>query len=209
MYFALAFILSYLAGSIPFAYLAGKLFKKVDLREVGSGNVGTNNVYREVGWTPALLVFIADCAKMGIPLLILRLLSVPTWVEVSCALLIIAGHNWPIWLNFQGGRGMLVILVASGIIVPLETLVILGILLYGILTSTLALMCGVSLLVWPLLAIAYHQPLAVVFFTVGVMVLGFARRLQGSPAIAGLAYPRMRREVITNRLLYDREVTPH
>ena len=64
-------VIAYLAGSIPFAYLAGKLFKGIDLREHGSGNLGATNVFRVMGWKIATLVMVLDMAKGALPVLLL------------------------------------------------------------------------------------------------------------------------------------------
>src|SRR6476646_90805 len=64
-------LIAYLAGSIPFAYLAGKLFRGIDLRAHGSGNLGATNVFRVMGWKIATVVMILDMAKGALPVLLL------------------------------------------------------------------------------------------------------------------------------------------
>ncbi len=199
-------VLGYLAGSIPFAYIAGKL-KGIDLTKTGSGNLGTSNVFHQVGKVPGVAVFFADCAKIGILLLLMRLTGAGMWEESLAATGVIAGHNWSVFTRFKGGRGMTVTLIASGILMPWETLFILGILGYGFFTKALALFCGVSLLTWPVLAIIHGQHFSRVFFALSALMLGVARRLQGSPELDKRPALISTKELIISRLLYDRE--PH
>jgi len=201
--------LSYLVGSIPFAYLAGKILAGKDLRFVGSGNLGTSNVFHEVSKKAGVAVFFLDCAKMGLTLLALRLIGTPFIIQSLCALAVMAGHNWSIFTGFKGGRGMAVTLIGSLIILPWETLVILAILLYGTITKLLSLYCGIALISWPIMALLRGEPWEWCLFAFGVMVLAFARRLQGSPEVS--PYPRELvplKKVIISRLIFDREYLP-
>jgi acyl phosphate:glycerol-3-phosphate acyltransferase len=201
--------IAYLIGSIPFAYLAGRVLARKDLRLVGSGNLGASNVYKEVGHAAGAAVFFADCAKAGLTLLVLRLLGAPLLAQSLAALAVIAGHNWSVFTRFKGGRGVAVILVSTCILLPYEAIIILGILAFGFFTGTLAMYCGIALCVLPLLAIGFDRPASLVLFATGAFLLGMTRRLQGSPEVsaAGAGYYG-RRTVIASRLLYDREFRP-
>lgn len=202
-------IAGYLIGAIPFAFLAGKLVAGKDLRYEGTGNLGTSNVFHEVGKAAGVTVFFLDCAKMGLTLLVMRSLGLPLWAQSLAALAVIIGHNWSVFVGFKGGRGMAVTLVGAAILLPWETLIVLGILGIGTFTRTLALTCGIALIAWPLLAIWRGEPTSLVVFAVGACVLGFARRLQGSPEVAEEGpVPVRRRDVLISRLLFDREVQP-
>lgn len=99
---------SYLLGCIPFGLLVGKWWKGIDIRQFGSGNIGASNVWRTLGPAAAVVVFVLDTAKGGAAVVVTRLVGVnvpPTWVMVA-ALCCIAGHNWSVFLRFQGGRGV-------------------------------------------------------------------------------------------------------
>ena len=109
----LAAILSYILGSIPTGYMAGKLLKGVDLRNVGSGNLGTTNVYRSLGWAPALLVFAVDVLKGLLPVVFLPGLVIKSGADdfvlvyqILLGLMAIAGHVWSVFLSFKGGKGV-------------------------------------------------------------------------------------------------------
>ena len=99
-------LISYLAGSIPFAYLAGKLFKGIDLREHGSGNLGATNVFRVMGWKIASVVMLLDMAKGALPVLLLPPKFAPTdpvlWA-IAFGVAAIVGHVRSIFLLWKGG----------------------------------------------------------------------------------------------------------
>ncbi|WP_010273885.1 glycerol-3-phosphate 1-O-acyltransferase PlsY [Paenibacillus senegalensis] len=105
-YFA-AFVLSYLLGSVSFSFFAGKLLKGIDIRKHGSGNAGATNTLRILGTGPAILVLALDVLKgIGAVWIGKWLGDGNTWIPVICGLLVIAGHNWPVFFGFKGGKGI-------------------------------------------------------------------------------------------------------
>lgn len=109
---AAAIVLAYLSGSIPSAYLAGRWVKGVDLRAIGSGNLGTTNVYRELGVGPALIVLAVDMLKGFAPVYLLPGLiaarsGMPVdplrWWGIGCAVAAVLGHAKPVFLLWRGG----------------------------------------------------------------------------------------------------------
>ena len=105
-------ILAYLLGAIPFGLLIA-LAKGVDIRAVGSGNIGATNVFRAVGKGWGILAFTCDTLKGFISVSVLPLLAKTLWafdggavLPLVCACLAIAGHNWPVYLRFKGGKGV-------------------------------------------------------------------------------------------------------
>jgi len=112
MYLAIGIVLNYLIGSIPTAYIFGRLLKGIDIRQYGSGNVGATNAMRVLGKGVGITVLALDIVKGFLPLLLMgdffasgvRLSSEITYIilGVSC----ICGHNWTIFLNFKGGKGI-------------------------------------------------------------------------------------------------------
>lgn len=107
------FLLAYLMGSLPTAFIAGKIARSIDIREHGSGNVGATNVFRVLGakWGSAVLVI--DIAKSFLAVLICGPLIQEAWntVPISVLLLLtgmsaIAGHIWTPFLRFAGGKGV-------------------------------------------------------------------------------------------------------
>jgi glycerol-3-phosphate acyltransferase PlsY len=107
MYYIIAIILSYLLGSISFSYLAGKFLKGIDIREHGSGNAGATNTLRVLGKGPGFTVFLLDIFK-GVLAVWIAAWMVPDTikVEILCGIAVVIGHNWPIFFNFKGGKGI-------------------------------------------------------------------------------------------------------
>ena len=99
-------LVGYLLGSLPFGLMAGRLVKGVDVRDFGSGSTGSTNVQRTVGTPAAVVVLLLDTAKSVLAVLLARLFSDAPGVEVAAALAAIAGHNWPVFIGFKGGRGI-------------------------------------------------------------------------------------------------------
>jgi len=100
-----ALLLAYLFGSIPGGMIAGAIYR-VDLRKVGSGNIGATNVQRVLGWGPAIAVALFDIFKGGIAVWVARLLGVEGWLLGGVAVAAVLGHNFSIFLRFSGGKGV-------------------------------------------------------------------------------------------------------
>lgn len=117
-------ILGYLIGSIPNGLIIGNQLYGVDLRQFGSKNIGATNAFRTLGLWPAIWVFLTDAAKGVIAVYLAGVI-----VGTPIALLIggiasIAGHNWSIFLNFTGGRGVATGLGVIAVLVPKVTILI-------------------------------------------------------------------------------------
>ena len=97
-------LLSYLSGSIPFGFLVTKIFGKIDVRNIGSGNIGATNVLRTGNKFLALITLILDILKGFVPVFI-SAKYFPELIELSCILAFL-GHLFPIWLKFKGGKGV-------------------------------------------------------------------------------------------------------
>jgi len=102
---AIAIIGAYLLGSVPSAYIAGRLRKGIDIREVGSRNMGAMNVFYKVGIVPGLLVLAVDIGKGAAAVALAHWLGVPLIVEFLAGATAVLGHSFPVWLKFRGGRG--------------------------------------------------------------------------------------------------------
>jgi len=109
----LAITISYLAGSIPTAYIFGRWLKGIDIRKFGSGNVGATNALRILGKGAAIVILLLDILKGFLPVLFLGDLIAAKSTSVSQEFLLIilglaciCGHNWTIFLGFKGGKGV-------------------------------------------------------------------------------------------------------
>jgi glycerol-3-phosphate acyltransferase PlsY len=110
--FFLSLLISYLLGSIPFTQIVAKLVKNVDLRQVGSHNVGGRNLTRQLGLVWGVIGGAGDVAKGAAAILAAQFLGVPFPLILFNGPAAVAGHNWPIWLKFRGGKGVLTALGA-------------------------------------------------------------------------------------------------
>jgi glycerol-3-phosphate acyltransferase PlsY len=99
--------IAYLLGSIPSAYLIGRWFKGIDIREVGDGRMGTAETYRRVGFGGSVVVFIMDVGKGLGAMMLARLMGLPLGALIFVGLAAVVGHNWSIFLGFKGGKGAL------------------------------------------------------------------------------------------------------
>lgn len=119
----LSTVLSYLIGAIPTGYLFGKFLKGIDIRQHGSGNMGATNVLRVLGKGPGAAVLILDIVKGVIPTtLIAGLFNMESIAaRVFLGVVAVAGHNWTVFLNFKGGKGIatsLGVLIGLTIAIP-------------------------------------------------------------------------------------------
>src|SRR5689334_15894316 len=97
---------AYLLGAIPNGWVVARLWKHIDIRDYGSGNVGASNVLRHVGKRAAVMVALGDILKGFIPPMVAVGLGRPLEVVVLAGLIAIIGHNWSVLLRFSGGRGV-------------------------------------------------------------------------------------------------------
>ncbi len=121
----LVLVFSYLIGSIPFGYIVGR-FKGIDIRQHGSGNIGTTNVWRTLGPLFGVLVFICDAAKGIIGVMLGRYTGIEG-IELLTGLAALAGHSWPIFLGFHGGK---IVATGAGVLMalsPLTLVIVLGV----------------------------------------------------------------------------------
>jgi glycerol-3-phosphate acyltransferase PlsY len=172
----LSLLLGYLLGSIPSGYLAGRWCRGIDLRTIGSGSTGATNVLRSVGKGPALVVFLVDVAKGTAAVLLARAISqdatLANWIEVGAGLAALAGHIWPAWLGFKGGKA-----VATGFGMFLGLAWPVGLACFGVFLAVFSISRIVSLasviaaISLPLLMVAGSDSQANVLIALVAMVL--------------------------------------
>ncbi len=119
---ALWLLASYFVGAIPTSYLAGRLFRGIDLREHGSRNLGATNVYRTLGWRYAIPVGLVDIAKGAVPVLVFGpQVSDSQLFALACGLAAILGHVFSVFVRFRGGKG---VATAAGVMLGLAPMAI-------------------------------------------------------------------------------------
>jgi len=203
----LYFIGAYLLGSLPTAYLAGRWLRGVDVRDYGSGNVGGNNAGAVIGLWALVLVGLIDIGKALLPAwLALGPLDLGPGAAVLAGLCATAGHDWSIFLNFYGGRGV------SGVLGTL-----LAVFPWGAALVLLALFAGwrlkntagssVGLLALPLASVALGMAPAVTWGCLAMIAITALKRLEANrrPLPPGDA----RWDVIWRRLWLDRDIDDH
>lgn len=123
-------LLFYLIGSIPFGYIIVKLFAHVDIRAVGSGNIGATNVGRVLGKWGFIVVFVLDFLKGYVPIKIIYIYYGESYLLLLIAFSIILGHMFTIFLKFKGGKGVATGLGIFAALDPFAT--ILGVIVFGL-----------------------------------------------------------------------------
>jgi len=129
-------LLAYLLGSVLGSLLVGRL-RGVDIREQGSGNAGGTNALRTQGWRFALGVVVIDVGKallavgalpgMSLPLVGLDPSLDRSWLRVACAAAVVAGHVYPVWYEFRGGKGAATLLGAVAVLAPVALIPVIAV----------------------------------------------------------------------------------
>jgi len=130
---------AYLVGAVPFGLIIARLFGVTDIRARGSGNIGATNVWRVVGLKAALWVYLLDIGKGVIVILAARqvdqALLLPDLFLISCAVAVVLGHVFPVYLGFRGGKGVNTALGAMAALLPFESAVCVTVFLLVVLVS--------------------------------------------------------------------------
>ena len=124
----LAVVVAYLMGSIPFAQLLSQR-RGVDLRRVGSGNVGATNVLRTLGVRTAVLAMVLDAVKGTVAVLVAQRLTSGVTPPVAAGLASMIGHVYPVWLRFRGGKGVATAAGAFAVLTPAAMAIAAGVFL--------------------------------------------------------------------------------
>jgi len=164
----------YLLGSIPFGYIMGKLFKKVDIREFGSGNIGASNALRILGPSLASLVIIGDVGKGILSIYLVKYLNIDSSLILAIAgLVVICGHDWSLFLGFKGGKG---IATTFGVVFALNpTISILALIIGGVVVITTryvslaSIFAIISIFIFTIL---FKQPYEYIIFSAIILILG-------------------------------------
>jgi len=209
--FILLIIGAYLLGSVPAAYLVAKWRRGIDIRQYGSGNVGAANVLAVVSKRWSIVVTIFDVGKGALTVLVAQqLLGLGVAQQVAVGIATIIGHNWPVFLRFQGGRG---IFTSLGVITMFSPKLGLIVLVMSYLLAPfrqVSLGVSLSLVSLPILSWFLSQPLGIeerLPVTLGFVVLALialSRRLTvPRTALSESVSPL---QLFINRLLFDRDI---
>ena len=151
-------LLAYLAGSLSTAYLLTRALKGADIRELGSRNAGTVNVFREVGPWAGLSVLAVDALKGAAVIFAVAALHLGDYAMFAGAMALVIGHNFPAFLGFRGGKGVAPIFGLSLAVLPLLTLLSVALsLASGLATRNVVFGIGVGFVAINVLTITTRQ----------------------------------------------------
>jgi len=206
-------VVAYLIGGLPSSYLAGRMLLGIDIRKYGSGNVGISNVTTFVGSKAVVPLVLFDIFIKGmLPVVIAsdKVLGLGVEMEAAAGFAAVVGHNWPVWLKFEGGRGMATVLGAvAALCWPL-------VVLYGsvagigwLLTRSSAVWWGIAALLMPVWSLILRQPPEVTLFGVGFLLIVATKRLLSNRTTSGAAPGQEVGLVrlVWNRLVFDRDIS--
>ncbi|HET9150440.1 MAG TPA: glycerol-3-phosphate 1-O-acyltransferase PlsY [Gemmatimonadales bacterium] len=176
----LALVASYLLGAIPTSLIVGRLFRGIDLRKHGSGNLGATNVYRTLGPKFAIPVGLFDMAKGAVPVMVIApLVSASAYFAIVCGIMAVIGHVFSVFVGFKGGKG---VATASGVMLGLTPwAVLVSFLVWALivrLTGYVSLGSIVSALILPVAAWLLHpsaRPLIWIQVLVAVAIVWLHR----------------------------------
>jgi len=176
----LSIIIGYLLGSIPTAYIVSRMRKGIDIRNVGSRNMGGANVMREIGTHEGVFVGLFDIAKGAGAILIAQALDIPELWVFGAGFAVLVGHNFPVFAGFRGGRGSATVIGIFLVLTPLSMLVTLVIIAIPFFTTRkfgAAIFIGFALL--PLFAWLFEGSLALVRYVLAIDLFMLVRNLSG------------------------------
>ncbi len=209
--FVLLLVGGYLLGSIPAAYLAARWSQGVDIRQYGSGNVGAANLFRLTSKRIGIAVSIFDIVK-GMPLVcVAHFLDMGIAEQAAIGVAAIIGHNWSVFLRFNGGRGMMTTLGVAFILplinwsVPWETIIAVAICFIGaFVIHNVPLGIGAAVAQAPLVSWIADRPLEMTWGFLAMFLIMVIRRLTApkTSLTASVSFGQL----MVNRLLFDRDI---
>ena len=205
--FVFLLLFGYLLGSIPSGYLAGKWMKGIDLRNYGSGTVSGSMVWEHVAKWGVVPVGLFDIFKGTLPVWLGLRLGLGEVAAMLVGFAAIIGHNWPLYLNFHGGRGFSPFLGVLIALFPWGVVIILaGLGIGNVLGSpAIPLLVVMSL---PIFAAFLNGSSIVLWLSMGMTVITIVKRLEANRRPLP-ADPLERRSVILRRIFLDRDIQDH
>ncbi|MFC1860746.1 glycerol-3-phosphate acyltransferase [Chloroflexota bacterium] len=202
--FGLLVVTSYLLGSVPMAYLVARYLRGIDLRQYGSGHSGASNVRRTISMRVALPVVFYDFFKGVLIVVVAILLGMSALQQVIIGIAVIIGHNWPVFLRFNGGRGLAASMGVAFSLMPwgIAVFIVVGLLYFVVKSTPLPVLIAMAAL--PVAGWVLGEPTAIIIGLLILFLLMVTRRLT-APKTATSATVSIR-ELLINRLLFDRDI---
>jgi glycerol-3-phosphate acyltransferase PlsY len=168
----LAIALGYLLGSIPTAYLAGRLKRVRDIREIGDGNMGAQNAFRQLGPAIGIVTGLLDAGKGILAISIAQGAGLPQLAVFFTGGATVIGHNWPLFLGFRGGRGEATTIGILYVMITVPAVIVTGpALLTLFLTRNVTLSSAVAFVPLPFVCWWLHVPGVVITYSLFLLLL--------------------------------------
>lgn len=168
-------VLSYIIGNISASYLIAKYAAGIDIRKYGSGNAGATNVLRTLGKKAGVAAFLGDALKGVIAVVLGRLIAGEDG-QIFAGLFVVIGHNWPIFLNFKGGKG---IATTIGVMTAINPYIVAAIVPIGIviiiITKYVSLASIMGMIIFPITMLFTHQQVKLVLFSFILSIMALYR----------------------------------
>ncbi|MFC1949667.1 glycerol-3-phosphate acyltransferase [Chloroflexota bacterium] len=211
IWFVLLIIGSYLLGSMPTGYLVGRWRRGIDIRQYGSGNVGASNVLALVSKRWSVAVMVIDIGKGALPVWGAQLIGLGAAPQATVGVVAIVGHNWPVFLHFQGGRGVFTSLGVITVLSPwLGLIAFVSPYLFFAPFRQVSMGVVSTMTILPICAwfasepMGIEEPLPITLGMLAVLLIATFRRLSvpRSPLSATVSTG----ELIFNRFFFDRDI---
>jgi glycerol-3-phosphate acyltransferase PlsY len=201
----LSIISGYLLGSIPTAYIVARLRKGIDIRNVGSGNMGGANVMREIGTHEGIFVGLIDIAKGAVAILIAQALNISELWVFGAGFAALVGHNFPVFAGFRGGKGSATVIGIFLVLAPKAMLVMLVVVVIPFFTTrkfSAAILIGIALVVvgfvlLPLFIWLFEGSLMLVRYVLAIGIFMLVRNLPGVKQVLAKG--------VIKDIIYDRQ----
>lgn len=210
MKYFLGVLISYLIGSIPTAYIFGRVLKGIDIRQHGSGNVGATNAFRVLGKVPGAIVLLLDILKgvMAVTLVGDLLGMTETLQRVLLSLVVVCGHNWTVFLNFKGGKGIATSLGALiGLTIKIAVIrpvLLVTVLMWGmcfLLTGFISLSSILASIVLPVVMVLTRQSIEIIALGVILCMFVVLRHRPNIKRLISKVEPRIKTPFVKDKYL--------
>jgi len=171
---AIALIAAYLLGSIPSAYIMGRLRKGIDIRTVGSRNMGAMNSIYNLGFIYGVIVLLVDMGKGAAAVAVAQVLHTPVIAQMLAGVMSVLGHDFPVWLKFKGGKGGATVIGVLVYFMPWALVV--GVPLFVVLlaiTRVPTISYGLAMLCFPFVAWLHYDNTGYVIFSSLLILVPF------------------------------------
>ncbi len=173
------FFLSYIIGSIPFSFTIAKLFKGIDIRKLGTKNVGAMNIISVAGMFPGIIALLFDISKGALVVHLTNKITEDIGVSLTSGLFTVIGHNWPIFLKFKGGKGVATTIGILLLISPFSLLILylIAIPIIILIINDSYMSASIGFLILPLILWFLERNIWLVIFSILIALIIVIRHL--------------------------------